>query len=140
MAFALTAGDIVAPVVYAALAASSEPPPQGIVTGTGPTIVIWQDGREQQFASDASANVGLGKFVADFNSPLLNKKVRPKTGSANLYKDFSNIDHRAEGIVVLAGAVTNAIVTDLSSAVVRLDNTGLYVLLAADELDVVPGA
>ncbi len=141
MAFALAAGDIVAPGVYALFAATSEPPPQGLVTSISPTIVLWQDGSQVSYTASTvpgSVDAGLSKFVADFNSPFINKKVRPKTGG--LYKDFSNVDHRAEGIVVLAGAATNVLVADDPIVIVRLDSNGLYVVLRQAELDIIPGA
>jgi hypothetical protein len=143
MALVLAANDIVAPIVVGALAASTQPPIQGIVTGITPTTVVWQDGREQTFSSDASANTGLAKFVADFSSPFLNRKVRPKTvgsGEEVLYAGFADIDHRAEGIVVLTGSVTGGPFTDHPVAIIRLNVTGLYVVLSQVSIEVIPGA
>ena len=142
MAFAVAVGDIVSPIVYAGFAASTQPPPQGTVTSIAPaTVVLWQDGSEVTYTASTypgSVDSGLSKFQVDVNSPLLNKKVRPlPTGAFN---DFSNIDHRAEGVVVLAGNATNAVFTDLAVAIVRLNSNGLYVVLIASEIEVIPGA
>jgi hypothetical protein len=158
MAFALAVGDVCAPAVFASLAASTEPPQLGTVTKISPTVVVWQDGREVTFTPSAggaapfdSVDLGLAKFVIDIAKTggsggvaFLNKKVRPKEGGS--FGGFSNTDHRAEGVCVLAGNVTNAIFdgdplpANHPVAVIRLNSTGLYVVLSQAEIEVIPGA
>jgi hypothetical protein len=141
MAFALAVNDICSSAVFAALAASSEPPQLGIVTKISPTVVVWQDGREVTYTPSTlpdSVDAGLSKFVPDFGSSFLNKLVRPKTTGA--YGAFGNIDNRADAICVLTGNVTNSVFTDHPIAVLRLVSNGLFVVLSQAEIEAVPGA
>lgn len=137
MAFALAVGDVCSPSVVSAFAASTEPPLLGVVTRIGPTVVVWEDGREVTYTPSAGVSVdaGLAKFVPDLNSPFINRKVRP-----NGTIPFANIDARATGICVLAGDVTNAASPSFfdKAAVVHFGN-GLYVSVPQIGIEVVPG-
>lgn len=138
MAFALAVGDLCSPAAVGALAASTEPPILGVVTAIGPTVVVWQDGREVTYTPSTfvgSVDAGLNKFVPQLDSPLANAKVRPSG-----VIPFPNIDGRAEGVVLIAGLVTNANATDIEVVIVRFTKTGLYVTVPAVGVERIPGA
>jgi len=134
MAFALAVGDLCSPASVASFASSTEPPILGLVTGIGPTVVVWQDGREQTFTVSSPVDVGLSKVEVELGTEFQNAKIRPNGAIPN-----PNIDRRAEGIVVLVVRVTNVAVTDLQVAIVRFNN-GLYVAVPTLAIEVVPGA
>ena len=134
MAFALAVGDLCSAASVASFASSSEPPVLGTVVAIGPTVVVWQDGREQTFAVSVQVDVGLSKVVIELGTQFQNAKIRPNGVIPN-----PNIDGRADGIVVLVVRVTNAAVEDLQVAIVRFGN-GLYVAVPTLAIEVVPGA
>ncbi len=138
MAFALAVGELCAPAAFAAFAASSEPPMLGIVTSISPTVVLWQNGQQVTYTPSTfpgSVDAGLSKFVPDLTSPFANAKVRP-SGVIPL----PNIAGRGEGVVVLAGLATNSISADLPVVVMRFNANGLYIVVPAVGVEVIPGS
>ena len=134
MAFALAVGDLCSAASVASFASSSEPPVLGTVVAIGPTVVVWQDGREQTFSVSVPVDVGLSKVVVELGTEFQNAKIRPNGVIPN-----PNIDGRADGVVVLVVRVTNTAVTDFQTAIVRFGN-GLYVAVPTLAIEVVPGA
>jgi len=134
MAFALAVGDLCSAAAVASFASSSEPPVLGTVVAIGPTVVVWQDGREQTFVVSVPVDVGLSKVAIELGTQFQNARIRPNGVIPN-----PNIDGRADGIVVLVVRVTNAVVTDFQTAIVRFGN-GLYVAVPTLAIEVVPGA
>lgn len=138
MAFALAVGDLCAPAAVGAFAASSEPPLLGVVTSISPTVVLWQNGLQATYTPSTfpgSVDAGLSKFLPQLDSPFANAKVRP-SGVIPL----PNIDGRGEAIVVLAGIVTNANITDVEVVVMRFIKNGLYIAVPAVGVEIIPGA
>ena len=137
MAFALAVGDLCSPAAVASFASSSEPPILGTVVAIGPTKVVWQDGREVQYTASTSPgnpDLGLSKVVVELGTEFQNAKIRPNGVIPN-----PNINGRADGVVVLVVRVTNAVVTDFQTAIVRFNN-GLYTAVPTLAIEVVPGA
>lgn len=132
MAFALAVGDLCSPFAISALASSTEPPVLGVVTKIGPTVVVWQDGREQTFTTSSPVDQGLSKVVTlNPTSPFMNARVTVPI--------IPNPDGRANGTVVIVVTITNVSVTDLEVAIIRFDN-GLYTAIPTAALKIIPGA
>lgn len=134
MSFALAVADLASPSVYEAFAASSEPPILGIVTKIGPTVIVYQDGREQTYTVSSPVDTGLSKVVPNLSSDFLNRKVR-----GNGTVPFPNLDGRGNGTCVQVVTVTNTLQTAAETAIVRFDWNGLYVAIPVAFLEVVPG-
>lgn len=134
MAFALAVGDLCSPLPVAFFASMTEPPILGVVTSIGPTVVVWQDGREQTFTVSTPVDAGLSKVVLELGTIFQNAKIRPNGTIPN-----PNIDGRADGICVLVVRVTNVVETDVQTAIIRFGN-GLYTAVPTSAIEVVPGA